>query len=72
MFVLPSVEALHSCASLCCSTQEDAINLLVFLAPHLWENIYYCVTAVAPTRKSVRYNAVKRTTEVVCGYKRQS
>ena len=50
----------------------DAINLLVFLAPHLWQNIYYCVTAVASTRKSVRYNAVKRTTEVVCGYKRQT
>ena len=51
---------------------QDAINLLVFLAPHLWENIYYCVTAVAHTLASWRYNTVKRTTEVVCGYKRQT
>ena len=51
----------------------DAINLLVFLAPHLWENVTLAVkTGAGLIRNSVRYNAVKRTTEVVCGYKRQS
>ena len=56
MFVLPSVEALHSCASLCCSTQEDAINLLVFLAPHLWQHVTLAVkTSTGLIQQAVCY-----------------
>ena len=52
---------------------ENTINLLAFLAPHLWQNVTLAVkTGAGLIRNSVRYNEVKRTTEVVCGYKRQS